>query len=74
MVKVYFTNLRIRTVPLLRREILEFTVKSFHFDDENLETPLSLEQKLCRFRNQRNMYRNFVVFPSHNKPYLPFSP
>ena len=28
-----------------RREILEFSQKSFHFDGGNLESPLSLEEK-----------------------------
>ena len=30
-----------------RREILEFSEKSFHFDGGNLEFPLSLEEKFC---------------------------
>ena len=31
----------------LRREILEFSEKSFHFDGGNLEFLLSLEEKSC---------------------------
>ena len=30
-----------------RREILEFSKKSFHFDGGNLDFPLSLEEKSC---------------------------
>ena len=38
----------------------QLTVKSFHFDDENLETSLSLEKKLCR----TNLICIVISFPS----------